>query len=276
MSHLLLPLLCCPINSTAETSSLFDSRVHSCFNLLQFHLSLVRTEILDGDTEVVCRPIRWGEEFGKDSNRSNWQPTHCTSSALHLLSFSIRSFHIQIQIQIQPPCYCIFTHHYTVQRCGKWYETCSDVIQRGAVTYVSYRGGARCQKREMWPKMFPIETPGYQHSIRGNRSYLKKVILATCRSAPPVWRPLPTRLSKTHLQSLDPREPRLVKLLPRGIHSKVGKMGESITVALLQGMNLPKQVFRESLFLDILISWLLSFFEGNQSDWNFRFQRVNC
>ena len=83
-------------------------------------------------------------------------------------------------------------------------------------------------------------------------------------------------LSKTHSHSLDPREPRLVKLLPRRIfNSKVGKMGESITLAWQQGKIRQNKFTKRAFFL---IIYLIPFiFGGKSRTLEFeRLQRVNC
>ena len=58
--------------------SLLDTASHSRSNLLPFHLSLVRIEILDGDTKQFAdynrgeaHEARISEVCGKDSNRSH-------------------------------------------------------------------------------------------------------------------------------------------------------------------------------------------------------------
>ena len=132
---------------------------HSRFNLLQFHLSLVRTEILDGDTQVVCRlgrPIRGMLGSVGRTAIGHTDSRHIAHPRLFIYFPSGSVFATNTNTNHpppQPPCYSSFSQHYTdVQRCGKWNETYSDVIQQSAVTYVSYRGGAATQKREIWPK----------------------------------------------------------------------------------------------------------------------------
>ena len=79
-----------------------------------------------------------------------------------------------------------------------------------------------------------IQTPGYPQYPRLSQ-LLKKGYLGYLPQCTACLKASHTRLSKTHLPSLDPREPVLVKLPPPRIDSKLftqkaEKVGESITV----------------------------------------------
>ena len=115
-------------------------------------------------------------------------------------------------------------HHYSAQRyMWKMIWNFSDVIQQGSATYVSYRAGAGCQKREINVPNSDARLSSLSKLLnkKGYLGYLPQC--TSCLKASPGY-PKPT--SRVCTQG----SPGLLKTASSGTTSNVGKMGESIAL----------------------------------------------